>query len=146
MQHRKTASLLGIATLLSGGLAAAFHERPQVSPAAAALLAKGPVFLVPDDNLAVPLGVLEAAEREKPKVLKLSTATAARAVPYHRQGRWELEHPYITPDGAWVLAAIRDYTQSLDEYSFVVVDTKTLEYKETSLSANFVPGPQRIPL
>jgi hypothetical protein len=176
------------------------RSRPQLTPAAVALLDKGGVFLVPDDNLAIPLQpkgkpvpLLAAAPQqlelvsggaapyllidgdlyqlkgagltlvaahvgEMPSVsvdgklvagiedkrgLKLTRAGAASVVPYHREGNWELDRPFVTPDGAWVLAVVHDYTGQLDAYDFVVVNAKTSEYVEIDLSKNFVPGPLR---
>ena len=89
-----------------------------------------------------PDGKLVASINDK-KTLTLTAGATARNLPYRRQGRWEFENPYITPDAAKVLVDIKDYSQDLDVYAFLVVDVKTLEYEEVALSKNFVPGPSR---
>jgi hypothetical protein len=66
-----------------------------------------------------------------------------KKVPYRRPGNWELERPWVAPDGSWILAALKDYTQPLDAYVFLVVDPKTLAVDEVNLSKNFVPGELR---
>jgi hypothetical protein len=186
------------------GLAATAHARarPQLTPAAAALLQSGGLFLVPDDNLAVPLGgkakpvpffatpptrleivsvlpngdtmlivddelyrlrggalsrlaaqiaqqpaasddgKLVASVDEK-RALKLTRGDEAHVAPYRRDGRWELERPYVTPDGTSVLVVVHDYTNDLDVYTLVLVDTKTDAVTEIALDKGFVPGPLR---
>jgi hypothetical protein len=168
------------------------RTRPQLTPQAVALWAKG-FFLVPQDNLVVPLdgkskpvpflnpaperldlvsgskdlfvidgdlyrrkdaalsqiargmGKMAAASSDGALVvsiddkrdLKITTADGThKKVPYRRQGNWELDHPYVSPDGAWILSP-------LDAYSFLVVDPKTLSVDEVHLSKNFVPGDLR---
>ena len=80
---------------------------------------------------------------EDKRTLRLTRGEEGKRVPYHREGRFELEHPYVTPDGAAVLVAVRDYTQPLDAFDFLLVDTKTLALEEIHLSKRFVPGPLR---
>ena len=186
--------MLGLVLLLPSMASARPH--PHLTPEAAALLEKPGLFLVPDDNLAVPLtggkpvaflnpapahlelaapndasplllvddelyrvragqlarvgtrvGAMPAATPDfslvagidEKKSLKLTRDGVSKIVPYHRDGRWELEHPYLTPDGATVLVALRDYTQPLDAYEFLVVDTKSGGLEEIKLSKSFVP-------
>jgi hypothetical protein len=175
------------------------RNRPQLTPQAIALWPKG-FFLVPEDNLAVPLdgkskpvpfltpaperlelvsgagdlfvidgdlykrkdaalsqvargmGRLAAASAdgalvvsiEDKRDLKITTPDGThKKVPYRRQGNWELDRPYVSPDGTWILALLKDYTQPLDAYDFLVVDPKTLSVDEVHLSKNFVPGDLR---
>jgi hypothetical protein len=178
---------------------AAARPHPQLTPQVATLWKSG-FFLVPEDNLAVPLdgkakpvpflapaperlelvsgssdlfvvdgdlyrrkeaglalvargvgrlaasspdGNLVASVDDK-RELKLTGADGNhRKVPYRRPGHWELERPWVAPDGSWVLAPLKDYTQPLDEYVFLIVDAKTLAVDEVALSKNFVPGELR---
>ncbi len=189
--------LLG-SILVNGGVADA-RPRPLLTPQALALWPKG-VFIVPEDNLAVPLdgkskpvplltpaperlelvtgsndlfvidgdlykkkdaaltlvargiGKLVAASAddglvasvEDKRDLKLTGADGViRKVPYRRSGNWELDRPWVAPDGSWVLSVVRDYTDPLDAFGFIVVDPKTLTIDEVKLSKNFVPGDLR---
>jgi hypothetical protein len=183
-----------------GGSAPA-RPRPQLTAQAAALWKSG-FFLVPDDNLAVPLdgkskpvpfvapaperletvsgsadlfvidgdlyrknetslslvtrgiGKLAAASADGKLVasvddkreLKLTVDGNHKKVPYRRPGNWELERPWVAPDGTWVLAPLKDFTQPLDVFVFLVVDAKTLSVDEVQLSKNFVPGELRQPV
>ncbi|HZS36869.1 MAG TPA: hypothetical protein VFF06_08585 [Polyangia bacterium] len=202
--------------LLSASIASARPARPKLTAAAAALLAEGPVLLIADDDVIIPVagekvksaspseakvksvslfepapkrlelvavtpgeGALLAVDDElfrlkgaalsrvaslvgadpaatpdfaviagieDKKSLKLTRDGASKLIPYRRDGRWELERPYLTPDGATALVAVRDYTQPLDAYDLLVVDTKSGALEEIRLSKNFVPGPLRQPL
>jgi hypothetical protein len=80
------------------------------------------------------------------KGIKVTVGDKVRAIHYHRSGRWELEQPYVAPDGSWALVALRDYTNPLDEYSLLSFEVKTGEPEEIALSKNFVPGSAREPL
>jgi hypothetical protein len=194
-------------TLLAAFAAsAAARPRPKLTTAAQALLEAGPVLLIAEDNLVVPVagekvksvslfdpapkklelvavepgqGALIAVDDElfrlkgaalgrvaaqvgadaaatpdftlvagieDKKQLKLTHDGASKLVPYRRDGRWELERPYLTPDGASALVAVRDYTQPLDAYDFLIVDVKSGAVDEIHLSKNFVPGPLRQPV
>jgi hypothetical protein len=199
-------TLVALYLLLSplGARALARPARPQLTPAATALIAAGPVFLVPEDNLAVPLqpharsapflavkperlevvavgaapllvvdddlyrlaagklsfvaarvGAVPAASAdgaliagiEDKRALKLThVGGVSSLVPYHRTGNWELDRPYVTPDGAFVLAVVRDYTRPIDAYDFLVVNAKSGEHDEIHLEESFVPGEVRQPL
>jgi hypothetical protein len=83
---------------------------------------------------------------EDKRALKLTTKEGAQLLPYRRDGRWELHDPWVTPDGARVLATVRDYTQPLDAWDFLIVDVKSRSVEELHLSKNFVPGATRRPL
>jgi hypothetical protein len=200
----RSAVLLVLAFSTFGGMAAA-RPRPQLTPQAAALLQAGGLFLVAEDNLAVPLAkggkpvpflavkperfeLIRAARGpdalvvvdgdvyrlrgaalsrvasqvatqpaasddaslvasiDEKRVLKLTRGENSKSVSYRRDGRWELEQPYVTPDGAYVLVAVHDYTHELDAYSFILVDAKSEALDEVTILRNFVPGTLRQPL
>jgi hypothetical protein len=207
MLSRFPVAALSVALLLAGPSAA---RKPQLTPAAAALLTDdkaGGLFLVAEDNLAVPIagrgkgvpfltvkatrlevissgadgvatlaiddevfrlekgaltpipvkgkvgampavsadGKLVASVEEK-KILRLFVDGAVKPVSYRRPGRWELEHPYISADGSALLVALRDYTQPLDAYNFLLVDPKSGDVEEIRLAQNTIPGALRVPL
>jgi len=191
---------LPLLVMLLSGVAQA--KGPKLTAAAAALLAKGPVLVLPDDNLVLPVppagkpvplcepppqrisrvagaptlllidddlvavrgtsfaklayrpGAMPAATPdgtvvagvEEKKFLKITRAGIGKRVPFQRDGRFELEHPYVTPDGKRAMVALRDYTQTLDDFYFLIVDVDTLAFKEINLSKSFVPGALRQPL
>lgn len=207
--------VLLVCAMVCWGNAATAAPRPSLSADAASLLTKGGLFLVPEDNLAVPLPGTDAAAAGKPtararsvaflvekprrleivtvgpgeavlaidedlyrlkgttltriatdigiqpalskdgqlvasvverKQLRLTSPRDVRTLRHLHSGRWELERPYVTPDSTQVLVALRDYTLPLDVYSFVLVNSKTLETEELEISQNFIPGSLRQPL
>ncbi len=75
--------------------------------------------------------------------IKLTTKETSRVIPYRRDGRFELQDPWLTPDGSRVLVMVRDYTQPIDAFDFLIIDTKTGALVEEHLSKNFVPGAAR---
>ncbi|MSP62977.1 MAG: hypothetical protein EXR72_22105 [Myxococcales bacterium] len=197
-----------ILLLLASSPALARPPRPQLTDAARALLGKGGLFLVPQDNLALPLvangkpvpffapapqrlevisaaptgeallladgdayrvrgdvlelvapsvGAQAAASAdgkvlagiEDKKLLKITLVGGApRMIKYKRPGRWELERPYLSPDGAWTLVTLRDFSNpNLDELYFLAFETRTgVPEEEIALSKSFVPGVLRQPL
>ncbi len=190
---------LVLCSLFCSTLASAATPRAKLTAPAAALLAKGKILVLPEDNLALalppagkPVPLIEPAPKKIVRVtgapsllavdddilalrggvlarlafqagampaatadgaliagidekrnIKLTQAGASKIVPYKRDGRYELEYPYVPPGGKYVLVALRDYTQPLDAFFFLIVDVATLAVQEINLSKNFVPGSLR---
>jgi hypothetical protein len=107
--------------------------------AALALVARGIGKLV----AASPDGELVASIIDKRDVKLTFADGSSKKVAYRRAGNWEMDRPWVAPDGSWVLALVRDYTAPLDVFAFVVIDAKTQEIAEVELSRNFVPGDLR---
>jgi hypothetical protein len=119
------------------------------------LVADGELFRLRGDALswvAAAVGAQPAASAdgavvvgiEDKKGIKVTTGGASRIVRYRRPGRWELEHPYVSPDGRWALVTLRDYSNpNLDEFFFLAVDTKGGDPEEIALSKSFAPDVMR---
>lgn len=189
-----------LVVLLACAPAGARPPRPQLSEPSRAALAKAPLFLVPEDNLAIPLtagakgfpflspapqalaiirttpegdsllwadgeayrlhgdalssaaslvGAQATASSDgkvfvgidDKKGIKVTIGGVSRAVKHHRLGRWELEHPRVSPDGRFALVTLRDYSNpNLDEFSFLALETKGGDPEEIALSNSFAPG------
>lgn len=83
---------------------------------------------------------------ETKKALQITSGEKKRVVRYRRQGRWELEQPWVSPDGSWALIALRDYSQAFDAYSFLYYELQRESPEEIALSKSFIPGALRQPL
>jgi hypothetical protein len=136
------------------------------APARLELVAAGPEpLLVVDDDLvrlragalalvaplvgASPSASADAsliASIDQKRTLQLTRGEATKPVAYRHAGQWELERPWVAPDGRRVVVAVHDYTQALDAWSFVIVDAASGELVEVALSRTFAPGELRQPL